>query len=565
VPSNPQTVPATRPWFLRSKFRLLGTLFLILAIPTAILTFLIAFYVRSELKQNAIQQSQLTARLVATSVDEEFYSLRKFVEDFSRRTKVLEYASVTNIAPLRHKLAEMVALNAKISRAFVVDAEGNFIADYPFSEELAGRNFRDRDWFKGASGQATAYVSEIYQRVNLDRAAVVTIAVRIEDPARNVLGYLGGQVTVDRLAQWLNKISPDNDRGVLLFDQAGQAVFSQGSEQLKAMQSAFNANEFGPAGEGWKIEQTPDGPKLGAYVRAPSIGWTIIAVQSTNTLFAAVGTVLNTVLVYFLLCLGGMAMLGLYWFKLLTAYDHQRQLTEEQLQAQAARLKQSNEELEALTYSIAHDLRGPLRAIRGLAIALREDYSTSLDSVGQDYVQRLDCSAQRMDDLTKDILDYGRLSHIDMPLQPVAIGAIIEKSLPLFADDIQAKGARLEVKSPLPQVLANPVIFEQILNNLISNALKFTQPKVAPLISVSAEEMGSRVIVRVKDNGIGIDATHQERIFGIFERLHKYDAFPGTGIGLAIVRKGVERMGGKVGVESKVGEGSCFWIDLPRA
>jgi signal transduction histidine kinase len=170
-----------------------------------------------------------------------------------------------------------------------------------------------------------------------------------------------------------------------------------------------------------------------------------------------------------------------------------------------------------------------------------------------------------MDDLINDLLVYGRISHLDLRLGEVDVNRILTGILENLAGEIKARKANLDVKWPLQAVWGHPNVLEQILVNLIDNALKFVPSGVAPQISIWSEEAEATVRIYVKDNGIGIAPEHQERIFRIFERLNNSKEYPGTGIGLALVKKGVERLGGKVGLDSKEGAGSCFWIDLIKA
>lgn len=556
--------PGSRPWFLRSKLRLLLTLFLILAIPATALTLLVAIHVRHHLEEQAVYENSLTTQLISTTVGEEFNNLKRFVEGFALRGRVIGGTSGLNLPQLRGKLTQMTHENTKISRAFVTDAAGNLIADVPETPELAGKNFSDRDWFKGAAAQKGAYISGIYQRTNVDGAFVLTICTRVEDSKGRTVGYLGGQLTTDSLVSWLQKIVPPPARSVALLDASGKQATSKSSPDPNLAQNAQIKKILSEKEGSLFLTNGPHSNNLASFANVPALGWTVITLQTADSIFAPIKTLLHTILVSFVFCLAGLGAVGLYWFNMLNRYEERRQQAEEELKAKAIHLKRSNEELQALCYSIAHDLRGPLRSIRGLSIALKEDYSPALDETGRDYVQRLEGSAERMDALTKDLLDYGRLSHIELTIEPLNPASVIDKTLTLFTEEIRTKGAQIEVKRPMPNVRANAVVLEQVMNNLMSNALKFVKPNNTPRIKIWAEEKETTVTLRVKDNGIGIEQAHLQRIFGIFERLHDYQSFPGTGIGLAMVRKGAERLGGRAGVESKIGEGSCFWVELPK-
>ncbi len=233
------------------------------------------------------------------------------------------------------------------------------------------------------------------------------------------------------------------------------------------------------------------------------------------------------------------------------------------LEITTKRLKESNEELEAFAYSVSHDLRAPLRAMQGFSEALLEDYSDKLDAQGLEYAKRIRDASRRMDNLIVDLLSYSRLTRSEIRLQPVKLEGVINEAVFQLKALIEEKGAKVTVSDELPVVKATHSIALQIFTNLISNAVKFSRPEIPPEVKIYTKEIESnKVRVIVQDNGIGIEPEHFERIFKIFERLHGIETYPGTGIGLAIVKKGAEKIGGKVGVESSPGKGSRFWVEF---
>ncbi|NOX60929.1 MAG: HAMP domain-containing protein [Chloroflexi bacterium] len=235
------------------------------------------------------------------------------------------------------------------------------------------------------------------------------------------------------------------------------------------------------------------------------------------------------------------------------------------LKAAQRRLEQVNEELQRFAFSVSHDLRAPLRAMEGFAQALLEDYAGQLDAQGREYAQRIVASAHHMDRLIQDLLQYSRLSRMEMRLRPVNLEQIMDAALGQLASTIEERGARIHIERPLPHVLGHHAVLEQIFTNLLSNAIKFTPPAKTPRVRIWAEIRGRWARVWVEDKGIGIAPEHRTRIFHVFERLHGIEAYPGTGIGLAVVQKGVERLGGRCGVESEEGAGSRFWVELEIA
>ena len=250
------------------------------------------------------------------------------------------------------------------------------------------------------------------------------------------------------------------------------------------------------------------------------------------------------------------------------------------VQERTAELQRSNEQLEAFVYSIAHDLRAPLRTMASFSQLLVEDHGTTLDVTGKDYLRRIREGAEFMDRLLLDLLAYGRTSQAEMKLEPVPMQKVFDTACSLLTSQIVETRASIEVQGTLPSVRANETTLAQCIANLLNNSMKFSRPGVAPRIVVSVEDLATAsppdrasgrawvarpAMLRVWfcDNGIGIAPEHQERAFRLFERLHG-EKYPGTGIGLCIVRKAVERMGGRVGLESVVGQGTKFWIELAK-
>jgi signal transduction histidine kinase len=235
------------------------------------------------------------------------------------------------------------------------------------------------------------------------------------------------------------------------------------------------------------------------------------------------------------------------------------------LETQKADLELANRELETFNYSVAHDLRAPLRAIQGFSTILQNEYASHLDEKGKGYAQRIAANAVKMDSLLSDLLEYGRISRGGIELSQVDLKTVMNQTVNDLEPQIKNRNARVAVEADDVVVQANSTILVQVLNNLVSNAIKFMPSGRSPAILMQAITIGDVVQIKVTDNGIGIPEPHHAKIFNLFERLHSETEYPGTGIGLAIVQRGVEKMGGRIFVQSQVGQGSTFTIELPKA
>lgn len=226
-----------------------------------------------------------------------------------------------------------------------------------------------------------------------------------------------------------------------------------------------------------------------------------------------------------------------------------------------AELLALNRSLEVFSHSLSHDLRGPLRAISSFTGILKEDYADKLDAEGRDYLERISSATTRMNSLVRDVLAFSRATRSELPLHQVALKDLISQLIREFPEN---ERSHFQVDSEIPDVWGNATLLSQCLSNLLSNAIKFVPPDRAPQVRIHAQRERFTCKLWIEDNGIGIAPENRERIFRMFERV-KTPGYEGAGIGLALVAKAMERMNGAAGVESEMGKGSRFWIQIPTS
>ena len=236
--------------------------------------------------------------------------------------------------------------------------------------------------------------------------------------------------------------------------------------------------------------------------------------------------------------------------------DLERRVTQRTAELQAA-----NKELESFSYSVAHDLRAPLRAVDGFSDAVLEDYGPQLPEEARKYLQTIRGGAQRMGRLIDDLLAFSRLNRQALSKQPVDMESLVRGVLEDAIPEGQEKNIQI-VNGNLPAAYGDPSLLRQVWANLLSNAIKYSRHAEQARIEISAIEEPQRNVYFVRDNGAGFDMKYADKLFGVFQRLHRADEFEGTGIGLAIVQRVIHRHGGRVWAEAKVNEGATFYFTV---
>jgi signal transduction histidine kinase len=232
---------------------------------------------------------------------------------------------------------------------------------------------------------------------------------------------------------------------------------------------------------------------------------------------------------------------------------------EERVAERTAKLQDMVNELEHVSYSITHDMRAPLRAMSAFASLMLEGKSSTGPVDVADYSRKILAASTRLDKLIQDALHYTTMLRQEVPLEPVDLSKLVHELVVTYPN-LQPDKADIHIEGSLPVVLGNESLLTQCFSNLLGNAVKFVEPGTRPQVSLRAEKHNGTARIWIEDNGIGIPKHAQGRLFKMFQRLtHEYE---GSGIGLAIVRKVVRRMGGDVGAESEPHKGSRFWVEL---
>jgi light-regulated signal transduction histidine kinase (bacteriophytochrome) len=237
---------------------------------------------------------------------------------------------------------------------------------------------------------------------------------------------------------------------------------------------------------------------------------------------------------------------------------------EQRVRERTAQLHAANEELEAFSYTVAHDLRGPLQQLSGFTELLQGRASKSLDADGIQYLDFIKQSVWRMSGLISDLLDFSRVERVDLLKSLVSVEELVKEVRQELRHQTEGRDIAWKL-GPLPEVYADRSMLRLAIVNLLSNAIKFSRGRMRAEIEIGSTIEGNNLVVFVRDNGVGFDMKQADKLFGVFQRLHTNHEFEGTGVGLASVQRIIHRHGGRTWAEGSIGGGATFWFSLPRA
>jgi PAS domain S-box-containing protein len=234
---------------------------------------------------------------------------------------------------------------------------------------------------------------------------------------------------------------------------------------------------------------------------------------------------------------------------------------EERVAQRTAQLEAANQELEAFAYSVSHDLRAPLRHIGGFSRILVEDFAAKMEPEAQQHLQRIEDGTRRMGLLVDELLNLARVGRHALKLQVGSLNSIITEVVALLQPDTEGRAVDWKI-AKLPRVECDPILIRQVFQNLISNALKFTRTRERAVIEIDHRQQRGQTVIFVRDNGVGFDMKYTDKLFGVFQRLHRAEDFEGTGVGLAVVQRIVQKHGGMVWAQAELGKGATFYFTL---
>lgn len=465
----------------------------------------------------------------------------------------------------RQRLAAMMAAAPMVANVYLLDAAGRLVLDakgfYP-----AGSTFADRDWFKVLAADSTLAV--LVGQAGFDDAArtfAFPVVRRLVDGERRPIGFVVVLVDMEHFKRFFQGLEPAPALALGIYRADGALSVRQPLKPEDLGRSFAGSDLFAhlqAAPEGTFRGRSPYDtlPRVLSYAMVPGrplVAWVGLSEQPALEAVRLHGIGIAAAALAVVAAMVGLA--AACWRAL--SREHRASA---ELAGLNRDLERSNADLEQFAYIASHDLKEPLRNIASYVQLLQRRYQGRLDPDADAFIGYTVDGVRRMQAIISELLAYSRIGTGQLTVTPVQAGILVSTALAHLKSVIAEAQAVVEVKGPLPVVAADSAQLGSLFQNLIANALKYRRDDVRPEVEVGCENRGDHWEFYVADNGIGIDAQYHRQIFDLFKRLHPRDRYPGTGIGLAICQRVVERHGGRIWVDSQAGKGSTFRFTLPK-
>jgi signal transduction histidine kinase len=528
--------------------------------------------VERELTESALARRASVSFLAATVLSEKFERLLDIGVALATRVRFRELIQLGRWEQAIGILSSVPGDFPFIDRVILTDPGGTLHADVPHAPEVLGQNFAQRDWHQAVVQTGRPYISRIYRRAAAPQRNVFVAAVPIKSGKGAIIATLVLQVRSDLFFDWTRGVEVGAGGVIYVVDQRGFLAYHPGHSpqgelvdfsRVPAVQSVLQGRH------GVEISPDPDTgrERVVAYQPIGRHGWGVVLAEPADAVFALRNDQLKWMIFTYALALLSLGSLAYFASRILT---QRRQMEldrrakadlEESVRQRTAELERANRELEGFSYSVSHDLRAPVRAIEGFARILEEEAGESLDPQARKYLRMVRDNGRKMGVLIESLLEFSRLGRRALAVSDTDMAALAKDVYEELSGGMQ--GMPEFVLEPMPAARCDRALMRQVWTNLISNAVKFTAKTAAPRVEAGGSEHAGENVYYVKDNGAGFDMRYYEKMFGVFQRLHGEHEFAGTGVGLALVQRIVERHGGRVWAEGKVGEGATFWFALP--
>ena len=525
---------------------------------------------------SALAAANVATELKALTTLEDSYTHRLALVNALRDGNHLNYDAPSILAVMK----DLRAVQSGTRFAGIIDSHGFFWLDMdpPLAQANYGREFTGRDWYAGVTRIGKAYVSSAYESVAPGTPLVIAIAdpVRADGryaPAGAVVGILLVGYDLSATQSLFSDFARNQAVQIEVTDQRGIIIAQSGFLPTKLVPDTSAGVAAALAGNK-SVRRVHSGgqDRFAAYSPVADIGWTVVTSVLALVALADADRLRTNVLVITIVLLALLVATKLILLVVLrdrqtvqAALAGSNIRLEQRVKARTSELEASNRELEAFSYSVSHDLRSPLRSIDGFSRMVLEENEGRL---APDSVRKLgiiQAGAVQMGMLIDDLLSFSRLGRVELKKRRVFTDGVVTEVIAELSQENPERKIEFVIRE-LPPCYADPILIRQVFRNLLGNAVKFSRLRTAARIEVGSipavPANDHMVTFFVRDNGAGFDMRYIDKLFGVFQRLHRMEDFPGTGVGLALVKRIVERHGGKVWAEAAVDTGATFYLTL---
>ena len=575
-------------WLLEKRWRIVVSGILVVVAPLIALSMFIYSQVTSEFQHIVLAENETLLNLTAYHIEEKINTDISNAKTFADRPLLISAMKKNNEKDIDMHLKSFIDNSLSFEKVLVTTPRGINIASYPHDPALVRMDLSDKDWYHGVSAHWSPYVSDFFLRSAEPKRYTFAISVPVKERSGNVVGILVFHPNEDYFKDVLSGMHMGKGF-VYMVDKNGHLVYHPGYKLDRVYDfssvPAVGKVKKGLTGSVRSIDSA--GKEIVVLTFQPmKWGWGAVMQRPEKEvlqpvekviiglfLFAGISILIGSVIAY-----DGMELL--YSIRSLSVQLQEKEKVEreirEKLQAELSERKQaeqklertlvdlerSNKELEQFAYVASHDLQEPLRKVVSFTELLERRYKEQLGPDADRYIGYIVDGSKRMSLLINDLLAFSRIGTSTRKFTKADCSDILKRTLDDLQYRIKESGAVITFDN-LPSVIADELQIGMVFQNLINNAIKFHRDDM-PRVHISARSEGNDWIFSVGDNGIGIEKAFLDRIFVMFQRLHTKEEYPGTGIGLAICKKVVERHGGSIWVESEFGKGSTFYFKLPK-
>ncbi|HEX9455021.1 MAG TPA: cache domain-containing protein [Candidatus Binatia bacterium] len=548
--------------------------------------------IRAQIIAGNLDGADLAARFASRYIE----AARMSLDYLGRSPSFVQAVGRNDFAAVTAELQQFLAVNRSYDGCSLFDPSGfNRATGNPILRRTA---VNDREYFQQAMKTAKPYLGLPVLSRGTNRPAV-PYAVPVLDDNGQIRAVLAGAISLNELSEAITKFRVNAASRTSLTDFRAGGIILAHVDRARLLSPPSGRNQAVSRmlrGDRDAMETTDSAghAQLAAFSPVPDLPWGVLVLQSSDAAYAQTAVSVRASLVVIMLLLLTSAIISGWLAHHLTlpivnlqnrataiaagdlaaranvqrrdelgdlgrAFD---QMTES-LSERTAQLTDANKQLEAFSYSVSHDLRAPLRAIDGFARILNEEHAATLSSEGRRFLDLIGKNAKRMGQLIDDMLAFARLRVSELRKSSVDPGLLARQT---FEELYEQNGRKVDfVIGSLPSCQADPALLKQVWTNLISNALKFTGKRENARIEIGCLTQNGKSTYFIKDNGAGFDMRYADKLFGVFQRLHRFDEFEGTGVGLAIVQRVIQRHGGRIWAQSELDKGTTFYFTLDHS